>query len=129
MNILLIAAHGSRRKESCIEVKELAKSLSDKLKHEFDSVEHAFLQFAQPLLEQKMEDLVSVGAEKITIFPFFISSGSHILEDIPQIVEAAQKKHTHVRFSLTRHLGKIEAIEDVIVNEVNLKQGIKHSHQ
>lgn len=129
MNVLLIAAHGSRRKKACIEVEELAKSLSDKLKHEFDRVEHAFLQFAHPVLEQKLNDLVSAGAQKIVIFPFFISSGSHILEDIPQIVEAAQKKHANVRFMLTRHLGKIEAIEDVIVNEVNLKQGIKHSHQ
>jgi len=118
VKVLIIAAHGSRKKESNLEVASLVKSVSKKLKGSFELVDYAFLQMADPLLEKKIEALVQKGATKIVIFPFFMASGSHILFDIPKIVRQAQSTHKHVEFKLTRHFGKIEAIEDIIVHEV-----------
>ena len=115
---LIIAAHGSRKKESNLEVASLAERVSKKAKGSFEEVEHAFLQLADPLLEKKIDELVQKGATKIVIFPFFIGSGNHILVDIPELVKQAQFIHDHVEFKVTRHLGKIEAIEDVIIHEV-----------
>ncbi|MBU8911632.1 MAG: cobalamin biosynthesis protein CbiX, partial [Desulfobacterales bacterium] len=45
-------------------------------------------------------------------------SGSHILVDIPELVKQAQFTHGHVEFNVTRHLGRIEEIEDIIIHEV-----------
>ena len=118
MKALIIAAHGSRKKESNLEVASLVERVSKKAKESFEMIEHAFLQMADPLLEKKINEMVQKGATKIVIFPFFIGSGSHILVDIPELVKKAQKTHNHVEFKLTRHLGKIEAIEDVIIHEV-----------
>lgn len=118
MNCLIIAAHGSRKKESNLEVADLTKRLSNKVTGSFAMVEHAFLQFADPLLENKIDELAKKGAAKIVIFPFFIGSGSHILADIPLLVKKAQLTHGHIEFKVTRHLGKIEEIEDVIIREV-----------
>jgi len=115
---LIIAAHGSRKKESNLEVASLVESVSEKLKKSFEIVDYAFLQMADPLLASKIDELVQKGATKIVIFPFFIGSGSHILFDIPELVRQAQSTHNHVEFKLTRHLGKIEAIEDIIIHEV-----------
>lgn len=115
---LIIAAHGSRKKESSEEVAILAQRVSQRVKGSFDIVEHAFLQFAEPLLETKIDELVKKGAKKIVIFPFFIASGSHILSDIPALVKKAGATHETVEFHVTRHLGKIEAIEEVIIHEV-----------
>ncbi|MFH2059593.1 MAG: CbiX/SirB N-terminal domain-containing protein [Pseudomonadota bacterium] len=118
MKVLVIAAHGSRKKESNIEVEKLAVRLAKKIGNRFDKVVHAFLQIAEPLLETTMTEWVKEGATHMVIFPFFIGSGSHILEDIPNLVEKAKQANPHVEFTLTRQLGKIEAIEDVIINEV-----------
>ncbi len=118
MNILVIAAHGSRKNESNQEVIALAQTLAPKVKGYFDRVEPVFLQFAQPLLETTLETLASERPDRIVVFPFFIGSGSHIKKDIPALVDRAQKKYPHVRFDITRHLGKIEAVSDLIAEEV-----------
>ena len=118
MKALIITAHGSRKNQSNLEVASLVERISKKAKGSFETVEMAFLQMADPLLENKINELVQKGATKIVIFPFFIASGSHVLFDIPELIKQAQLTHNHVEFKLTRHLGKIEAIEDVIIHEV-----------
>lgn len=120
MNILIIAAHGSRKKESNQEVIKLTHRLSQKVKKSYDQVEPAFLQFADPLLENQLDTLAGNQPERIVIFPFFIGSGSHILTDIPTLVKEAKEKFPTVEFAITRHLGKLASIEDAIVEEVLL---------
>jgi sirohydrochlorin ferrochelatase len=124
VKVLIIASHGSRKRQSNIELADLTERVSKKFDKEsseiesFERIEHAFLQFAEPLLEKKIEQLVKDGATKIVIFPFFIGSGNHILVDIPELIKKMQQNYDHVEFKVTRHLGKIEAIEDVIIQEV-----------
>jgi sirohydrochlorin cobaltochelatase len=115
---LIIAAHGSRKEESNQEVAALAKRLSQKATGSFDLVSHAFIQFAEPLLEDKIHELVQTGARKIVIFPLFIASGSHILVDIPELVKKTQLVHEQVKITVTRHLGQIDAIQEIILHEV-----------
>ena len=117
MKVLIIAAHGSRKETSNNEVAELAGRLAEKTKERFDRVTHAFLQFADPLLETTLDTVANQGAQTVTIFPLFIGSGSHIREDIPNLVEQARKNHPQVNFRLTRHLGQIPAIEELILSE------------
>lgn len=118
MNALIIVAHGSRNKKSARQVAALCRKISEKAQNKFDLVAHAFLQFASPLLEETIEDLVQRGARRVIVFPFFIAAGSHLLQDIPEAVEKAGKAYPGVAFSITRHLGGIEAIEDIILHEV-----------
>lgn len=118
MNILIVAAHGSRKERANREVIALSARLSAKLASTFDRVEPAFLQFADPLLDNVLESAAMMKPEKIVIFPFFIGSGSHITADIPELVEKAEDRFPDVEFTVTRHLGKLEAIEDVIASEV-----------
>ncbi len=116
---MIIVAHGSRKKESALQVAALCKKVFEKSGNQFDKVEYAFLQFGDPLLTDKIEDLVQNGVKKIIVFPFFIAAGSHILKDIPELVENAGRIHPRVDFSITRHLGVIESIEDLILTEVS----------
>jgi len=118
VNALIIVAHGSRNKKSAQQVAALCQKISEKAQNKFDLVAHAFLQFASPLLEETIEDLVQRGARRVIVFPLFIAAGSHLLQDIPEAVEKAGKTYPGVAFSITRHLGGIEAIEDIIFHEV-----------
>jgi sirohydrochlorin cobaltochelatase len=122
MKTLIVAAHGSRRKASAAEVAALAKKLDAKVKTDGSSdiqqVTHAFLQFCDPSLETVIQELADSGVDEMVIFPFFISAGSHVTTDIPRAVETARQKHPHVRFHVTRHLGILDAVEDLILAEV-----------
>jgi len=143
VNALIIVAHGSRNRESARQVAALCQRMSGKIKNRpgdsqpgrkksdpdqsdpdqsdqvrFDVVVPAFLQFSSPLLEDAIDDLVQRGAGRIVVFPFFIAAGSHLLNDIPELVEKAGKVHPGVKFFITRHLGGIDSIEDIILGEV-----------
>jgi sirohydrochlorin ferrochelatase len=119
LKALIIAAHGSRKEEFRAEVLHLVKQISETRNLAFEITEAAFLQFCDPLLESQIDCVVEKGATLITIFPFFISAGSHIQKDIPDLIKTVQKKYPSVQFKLTRHLGKIEKIKDVIIDEVS----------
>lgn len=118
MKALIIAAHGSRKNSSNEEIAALAERVGVKGQADFQWVDHAFLQFAEPLIETKLDELVAKGASQIVIFPLFIGSGSHVLTDIPELVEKAQEKYPDLQIKVTRHLGRIESVEDAILEEV-----------
>jgi len=116
---LIITAHGSRRKESNQELEMLVKRICKKSSlKSYSNVDHAFLQIASPLLKDKILEKIEKGAKQIVIFPFFIGSGSHILIDIPTLVNQFKQEYPQVELMITRHLGMLESIEDAIVNEV-----------
>ncbi len=122
MKTVIVAAHGSRQKVSAAEVAALAKKLDDKARtdgsNDIQQVVHAFLQFCEPSLETVIQELVESGVGEVVIFPFFISAGSHVQTDIPRAVETARQQHPDVRFHITRHLGILDAIENLILKEV-----------
>lgn len=118
MKALIIVAHGSRKSESNAEVIDLALRLSQKAGSSFNRVEYAFLQFAEPLLESKIQELAAKGAEQIIIFPLFIAAGSHVIKDIPDIVEKAKKGYGRIDIKISTHLGRIKAIDEIILEEV-----------
>jgi sirohydrochlorin cobaltochelatase len=119
VNVLIIAAHGSRKKESALEVAALVQNLESMAHPGFDRVVHGFLQFSNPLLPGVIDEAVADGANRIVVFPFFISAGSHILTDIPELIAGYEKQHPEVDFVITRHLGVAEGIPDVILNTVD----------
>lgn len=118
MKALIIAAHGSRKPSSNRELERLTAKLEGKLKGIFDRVTHAFLQFAKPVLEETLNEIAESGVSQIIVFPFFIGAGSHILEDIPDLIEKTKQAHPEVEIILARHLGAIESILEVIIGEV-----------
>jgi sirohydrochlorin ferrochelatase len=119
MRALLITAHGSRRSESNTEIIALAKDIANISSDRFDWVRCAFIQFASPLFRTQVDDLVENGVNEIIIFPYFIAAGSHVLKDIPELIEKAKNQYPHVTFKLTPHLGRLEGIQQLILNEVH----------
>ncbi len=121
-NILIIAAHGSRNKAAAKQVAALCQKVGKKnfcRTPQFDRVVHGFLQFSDPSLKDVIDHQAEQGAEKIVVFPFFIAAGSHILEDIPELVEKARIKYPEIEFSITPHLGVMDTVEDLILKEVS----------
>ena len=117
MKAFIILSHGSRKKESNQEIISLVKDIEQRLGQQFSMTTHAFVQFAKPGFEEQVEDLVQRGATTIVVFPFFISAGGHVQNDVPELVNAAKSRHPDIDFRVMDHLGKIEGVRDVIAKE------------
>jgi len=118
LKALIIVAHGSRKQEANHDVIHLSEQILERINADYKLVAAAFLQFAEPLLGTQIDTMVGKGATHITIFPFFIGAGNHLKVDIPALVTRAREKYPQVSIEVTRHLGKIKGIKEIIINEV-----------
>lgn len=119
MKALLIVAHGSRKKESNEEVLRLAEDLDNTRDSGFDKVLCAFNQFSKPSVEDQIEALAGLGASSITVLPYFIAAGSHVVMDIPALVKVAEHRYPGVTFKLTPHFGAFQGVKSLIVSEIS----------
>ena len=86
MRALLIVAHGSRRAASNDEVRTLCDAVAARDEGLYDAVRCAFLELAEPSIEQGLAALMREGMRDITVVPYFLSAGRHVAEDIPAAV-------------------------------------------
>ncbi len=110
---LLLVAHGSRRAASNDEVRRLAARLRDS--GAFGHVQAAFLELAEPDIPTGIEQCLASGATEVLVYPYFLSAGRHVSEDIPRAVAAKQAEHPARRITLLPHLGAAADIADTIL--------------
>ncbi len=115
---LLIAAHGSRKMETSSEIFALADIIEKKSGDDFARICVGFLEFGEPRIQDVMEDCVVNGIKTIIIFPFFAAAGTHVLADLPRLVDQFRTHHPRIQCLLTSHLGKYEDLADVILSQV-----------
>ncbi|MBL4852287.1 MAG: CbiX/SirB N-terminal domain-containing protein [Gammaproteobacteria bacterium] len=109
---LLLVAHGSRRQNANQEVAELCQRLTTSV--EFDEVNAAFLELAEPSIADAIDQAVVAGATRVVILPYFLSEGRHVSEDVATLVAAAQARHDACDITMTPYLGQSPAIADVV---------------
>ncbi len=112
---LLIVAHGSRRAASNEEVRQLAERVRELRSPGIDHVETAFLELAEPDISAGLARCVALGAREIVLFPYFLAAGTHVVEDIPEVVAAFRAGHPHVAVRVTGHLGASEVLPRAIL--------------
>ena len=105
MKALVIVAHGSRRSESNEEVRELSCQLAGELGDAFPVIEVGFLELAEPLIPEALERAIAAGATEISVFPYFLSAGRHVVTDVPDEVKIVQDKYPHLNIKMLTHLG------------------------
>ena len=105
MKALVVVAHGSRRAASNDEVRELACALAGMLSDVFPIVEVGFLELAEPLIPAALERVIAAGATDISVFPYFLSAGRHVVTDVPEEVKTVQEKYPQLSIKMLTHLG------------------------
>lgn len=118
MRSLIIIAHGSRREASNEEIRALSTAVSACLDGRYERCRCAFLELAEPDIGSAINEEVAAGAREVVCFPYFLSAGRHVAEDIPAIIEAARREHPQVRVSLERYLGAQRAMAGLIADSV-----------
>jgi sirohydrochlorin ferrochelatase len=81
-------------------------------------VETAFLELGQPDLRRAVERLVTLGADKIVVVPYFLTLGKHLQRDLPRIVEEIGGTHPRVEITVTPPLDGHPALAAILDDRV-----------
>ncbi|MBM3584673.1 MAG: sirohydrochlorin chelatase [Alphaproteobacteria bacterium] len=107
---VLFCGHGSRDDDA---IRELAR-VTQLLRHRLapTRVDHAFLEFARPVIRDRLEALRADGAREILAIPGMLFAAGHAKNDIPSVLNtfAAERPDTKV------HYGRELAIEPKLLN-------------
>lgn len=113
-NALILVAHGSRKGSSNEEVKSLTEKLEALVGQKYALVTAAFLEFAEPSLEEGMLSCIEKGASEIIILPYFLASGNHVTRDIPEAVQKIQASYPQVKITLKEHIGSASGMVSLL---------------
>lgn len=115
MNGILIIAHGSREKqteETFMRVVEMARKKVNQ------PLVTAYMEFSPKSIEAGLDELVSKGAKSIKVVPYFLFSGVHIREDIPNEINEYLKKHNGITIKMGNTLGVDERLADLLADRI-----------
>jgi sirohydrochlorin ferrochelatase len=115
MNALLLVAHGSRRKQSNDEVDLLAEKLRDNCSGQYEIIHAAFLELADTLIPDGIKKCIDDGATSVIVLPYFLNSGRHVVEDIPNIVNETKKHYPGVDIRIAPHLGASDLMMELLI--------------
>lgn len=110
---IILLAHGSRDQRWCDTFEALA---APTLKAVSNS-RVAYMELAQPSLDEVVHEGVAAGTRDFTIVPLFLAAGRHLRKDVPAMIEALEKS-TGASIKLSPPIGENpllgNAIKDVV---------------
>ena len=116
MKALVVVAHGSRREASNDEIRDLVTRLEESAGSSFDAVCAAFLELATPSIPDAIVNMIDQGAGHVTVLPYFLSAGRHVVTDIPAEVEKALLRRPGVDIHLAGYAGSSAAMLPLLLD-------------
>lgn len=120
MKSLILIAHGSRRRQSNDEVRDLTEALRRQAGAAIDRVDCAFLELAEPGISEAIDAAVAAGSATIYVLPYFLNSGRHVAEDIPGIVGEKRRQYPDIELIQTPILGAAPGIVDLLLDLIEV---------
>ena len=114
---VIIVDHGSRREASNDMLLQATQNFAGQ-SSEFAIVEPAHMELAQPDIKTAFRRCVDRGAERVIVFPYFLSPGRHWNEDIPRLVKAAARPFPSVDWLVTAPFGLHSGMSAIITDRV-----------
>jgi precorrin-8X/cobalt-precorrin-8 methylmutase len=121
---IVIVAHGSPKK-SANNLEDFAKAFAVSLKMNPQDIKPAYLQFSSPSLESALLECIQENAKEIIVHPFFLSSGTHVTSDIPEILEKFRKNYPQVEIIYTKPLGLHEKLFEILKERIEEVRALK----
>ncbi|PPE65990.1 sirohydrochlorin chelatase [Caldimonas caldifontis] len=66
----------------------------------------AFLEFMPPSLPEAAQQLAAQGCAEVQVVPLFLGAGGHVRKDLPHLMQALEKQHPDVRWTLQPAIGE-----------------------
>ena len=116
MKVMLVVAHGSRNAAANQEIEHLARRVQDLCNGEFAAVVPAFLEFAEPGIQQGVARCIGLGASEIVVVPYFLAAGNHVKRDIPGEIACARAGHPDISIELAPYVGGSDAMAELVLH-------------
>ena len=99
---IMICGHGSRDGDAIAEFEGVVAGLKARLSHY--PLTHGFLEFAQPIIRDGLDQLVEDGATHILALPSMLFAAAHAKNDIPSVLNRYVAEHPGLRIDYGREL-------------------------
>lgn len=109
---LLVMVHGSPKPESNADMFRVVEAIRER--RLYSQINVGFMECNEPDIPTAIAQLVEGGASSIIATPFFLHAGTHVADDLPTVLEAAQEKYTDTEFFLGDYLGTEPLITKVL---------------
>jgi len=113
MTGFIVFAHGSRIESANQTVRDVSAQMAASGQH---MVEAAFLELGEPDLSAAAGRLVSCGAKRIVVIPYFLTLGTHMQRDLPRLAQNASRANGGIEIQITSpldgHPGLLQALLD-----------------
>ncbi len=112
----VLMAHGSPYPEANQQVRRVARHVQKQIGNR--PVEVAFLDLATPDLMSCCQTLLDAGQRRITVLPFFLHTGRHVMEDLPHLL--AQVRDTAPaasQLTLTTPLDDVDVLASIVFDQ------------
>ena len=112
---VILLGHGSRAETGNTALAEIASLVREM---EAGGVIPAYLQFCSPSLTDAVRQAVEDGADRIIVVPYFLYSGNHVTQDIPEELGKLREENSHVEIIMTEHLGAHVKLAEIVVERI-----------
>jgi sirohydrochlorin ferrochelatase len=109
-------AHGSRIPEANDAVREIAAMVKQMTGYEI--VEISCREMHLPNIQQGVDACVAQGAQRVLLMPYFLFTGAHVQEDLPEEMAQARERYPDVEFAMGTHLGVHRKLAEVVVERI-----------
>ncbi len=114
---ILLMAHGSRVASANDAARQIATMVQEITG--FEIVEVAFRELHEPDIQQGIDTCVARGAQRILMMPYFLFMGAHVLHDLPEEIETAQKRYPGLVMEMGQHLGVHRKLAEVMAQRIH----------
>lgn len=108
----ILIFHGSSSLESQKTTNKFIESIKNQSKLSFSV---CYLKESSPTLSDALTNALNEGKTEITCFPLFLLPGSHVLKDIPKIVEDFKHEHPECNIKLLPCLAEKASFVDYTI--------------
>ena len=116
MTGFIVFAHGSRIESANQAVRDVAMRMAATGQH---VVEAAFLELGQPDLAGATRLLISRGAKRVVVLPYFLTLGTHMQRDLPGLARDASRANGDIEMQITSPLDGHPALVQALLDRAS----------
>ena len=113
---ILLIGHGSRVPEANNALHAVAAMVREQ--SGYDIVEVCFREQHAPNIQKGIDACVARGATRLLFYPYFLFSGAHVLEDLPEEMEEAARRYPDLEMTLGAPLGVHPKLGEIVCERI-----------
>jgi len=113
---ILLFAHGSSVEEANQGVHALARQIQAQGPYSY--VRAAFLELAQPRLEEAAAQAAGAGLRRLIVIPLFLTVGIHLRRDLPNLIAPLKHKHPDLEIEVGQAVEGHPLVASIVLGRV-----------